>query len=252
MSRYKILENRPLTADVYNLVLEGQRIKGLLPGQFVQVEIPGFYLRRPISLCDVQGDRIRLIYKILGQGTRALTKINSGDLDLLVGLGNGFFPEEAPHTPLLVGGGVGIPPLFYLAKDLIQRGHKPEVFLGFNKKEEIFLAEEFRDLGLTVHLATMDGSQGLEGTALDLLDRFQEEGQTDPDSPPYVYTCGPRAMLRALTAWMADKGIRGQVSMEERMACGFGACMGCTIQTKSGPRRVCKNGPVFPAEEVLW
>lgn len=252
MSRYKILENRPLTADVYNLVLEGEGEEGLLPGQFVQVEIPGFYLRRPISLCDVQGDRIRLIYKILGQGTRALTKITSGDLDLLVGLGNGFFPEESLHTPLLVGGGVGIPPLFYLAKDLIQRGRKPEIFLGFNKKEEIFLAEEFRDLGLTVHLATMDGSQGLEGTALDLLDRFQEEGRTDPDSPPYVYTCGPRPMLRALTAWMTDKGIRGQVSMEERMACGFGACMGCTIQTKSGPRRVCKNGPVFPAEEVLW
>lgn len=250
--QYKILENRPLTADVYNLVLSGPTENIQEPGQFVQVQIPGYYLRRPISVCDVKEGQLRLIYKILGKGTRTLADIRTGSLDLLTGLGNGFCLPEGAQVPLLVGGGVGVPPLFYLAKRLMDQGLKSEIFLGFNKEEEVFLADEFIDLGLSVHLATVDGSLGLSGNAVDLLNAYiKEEDPADSDKL-HVYACGPKPMLHALAVWMEDQKIAGQLSMEDRMACGFGACMGCTLQTKSGPRRVCKNGPVFPAEEVIW
>ena len=237
-----IRENVPLTADVYRLVLAGDTGAFTAPGQFLDIRLPGFYLRRPISVCDWDDKTVTVIYKLLGEGTERLSTMPAGtELDVLTGLGNGYDLSASGDRPLLVGGGVGIPPMYRLAKELLAAGRKPAVILGFNRTADMFYVEEFRDLGAEVIVTTADGSCGISG--------FVTDGVPAAGTYSCVYACGPTAMLRAL-----DGAITGpaQYSFEERMGCGFGACMGCTCETKAGHKRVCRDGPVFRREEVLW
>lgn len=238
---YKIRENRRLTTDVYRMVLEGDTSAITAPGQFVNIELEGFYLRRPISVCDWAEGELTLLYKVVGKGTRHMATLPSGaTLDLLTGLGNGYDTTKSGETPVLVGGGVGIPPLYGLAKSLLDRGVKPSIVLGFNCAEEAFYVEEFRSLGLEVSVTTVDGSLGTKGFVTHAVQDMH---------PSYLYTCGPEAMLRALY----DTGFcDGQFSFEERMGCGFGACMGCSCETKYGSKRICKEGPVLERGEIVW
>ena len=240
---YRIIENRPLTPAVYRMVVGGNTQWITRPGQFVNIELEGFYLRRPISVCDYSDNTITLIYKVVGRGTEAMSHMEAGrDLDMLTGLGNGFDPDVECLRPLLVGGGVGVPPLYRLAKDLIARGRKVSVVLGFNTAAEIFYADEFRALGADVHVATADGSYGVKGFVTDAI-RDKEIGFD------YFYACGPLPMLKALSL---SCGTSGELSFEERMGCGFGACMGCSCKTLTGNKRICKDGPVMKREEIIW
>ncbi|MBQ3996281.1 MAG: dihydroorotate dehydrogenase electron transfer subunit, partial [Clostridia bacterium] len=231
---------------VYRMVLEGP-LEGAItaPGQFVNLKLPGYYLRRPISVCDWTDDTLTLIYKVVGHGTEAMAATPVGEsFDLLAGLGNGFDPSLSGDTPLLVGGGVGIPPLYGLCKALLAEGKTPSVILGFNTAEEIFLQEDFETLlegtGGSVCVTTVDGSAGTKGFVTDVMKDLDYS---------FFYTCGPMPMFRAIESVAATSG---QYSFEERMGCGFGACMGCSIQTKNGNKRVCKDGPVLMREEILW
>ena len=238
---FEITSNQALTKEVYRMVLAGDTSAVTAPGQFVELALPGKFLRRPISVSDWNVDSLTLIYKVVGQGTEQMSQLPVGTkLDVLTGLGNGYNTAISGDTPVLVGGGVGVPPLYGLCKTLLTQGKHPAVVLGFNKASEIFLAEEFRALGVEVFIATADGSVGTKGFVTDVL-------KVLPYS--YFYACGPLPMLRAMETVVTSDG---QYSMEERMGCGFGACMGCSIQTKSGARRVCKDGPVFPREEVFF
>ncbi|HJD96466.1 dihydroorotate dehydrogenase electron transfer subunit [Mailhella massiliensis] len=238
---YTVTGHEALTKDVYRMALAGDTSAMSAPGQFVEISLPGFFLRRPISVCDYDASGLVLIYKVVGRGTEAMAAMKEGEkLDIITGLGNGFSPEKGGEMPLLVGGGVGVPPLYHLAKRLIAQGSRPFVVLGFNKAEEIFYAKEFEALGAEVAVTTVDGSAGVKGFATAAL----------PGSFSYVYSCGPMPMLRAL--YLATQGTAGEFSLEERMGCGFGACMGCSIMTKKGSRRVCKDGPVFEKEELAW
>lgn len=238
---YTITENTALTKDVWRMVLSGDTSAMTAPGQFIEITLQGFFLRRPISVCDYDESSITIIYKVVGQGTDAMTKLKAGDtLDILSGLGNGFDPAKAGDAPLLVGGGVGVPPLFHLAKCLIAAGKKVNVILGFNKADEIFYAEEFKALGANVTVTTVDGSVGVKGFVTNAL----------PEHISFVYTCGPLPMLKAL--YKATGDVSGEYSLEERMGCGFGACMGCSIMTKEGAKRVCKDGPIFQKEVLEW
>ena len=238
---YIITENISLTKDVWRMVLSGDTSAMTAPGQFIEITLPGFFLRRPISVCDYDENSITIIYKVVGRGTDAMTKLKAGDeLDILTGLGNGFDPSKAGDAPLLVGGGVGVPPLYHLAKKLLASGKKVSVILGFNKADEIFYAEEFKALGANVTVTTVDGSVGVKGFVTNAL----------PDSISFVYTCGPMPMLKAL--YKATGEVSGEYSLEERMGCGFGACMGCSIMTKEGAKRVCKDGPIFQKEVLTW
>ena len=228
------------------MVLEGP-LEGAItaPGQFVNLKLPGYYLRRPISVCDWTDDTLTLIYKVVGHGTEAMAATPVGEsFDLLAGLGNGFDPSLSGDTPLLVGGGVGIPPLYGLCKALLAEGKTPSVILGFNTAEEIFLQEDFETLlegtGGSVCVTTVDGSAGTKGFVTDVMKDLDYS---------FFYTCGPMPMFRAIESVAATSG---QYSFEERMGCGFGACMGCSIQTKNGNKRVCKDGPVLMREEILW
>ena len=240
--QYQIVENSPIAPGVFLLDLAGDTSAVKAPGQFAQLQIPRFYLRRPISICDWDESGMTLIYKAVGQGTEALSRLETGAvLDIVNGLGNGYDVEACGAHPLVVGGGVGVPPLYALTKALLNAGKQPTVILGFNKAEEIFLVDSFEDLGVEVLLATLDGSAGQKGFVTDVLP--QNDGR-------YVFACGPLPMLKAVCKKSACP--TGQYSLEERMACGFGACMGCTIQTKNGPKRVCKDGPVFRKEELTW
>ena len=210
------------------------------PGQFCQISLPGFFLRRPISICDWDENGMTLIYKTAGQGTEALSRLAPGEiLDALNGLGNGYDLEGCGEKPAVIGGGVGIPPLYALTKALTAMGKSPRVVLGFNRAEEAFLVDSFEDLDVPVTLVTVDGSAGKRGLVTDAL----------PDDYDCFFACGPLPMLKALHKVCPAPG---QLSLEERMACGFGACMGCTMETKAGPRRVCKDGPVFRKEELMW
>jgi dihydroorotate dehydrogenase electron transfer subunit len=238
---YTITANEALTKDVWRMVLAGDTSAMSAPGQFIEISLPGFYLRRPISVCDYDDTSITIIYKVVGQGTDAMTKLVPGDtLDVLCGLGNGFDPAKSGDAPVLVGGGVGVPPLYNLAKKLLAAGKKPTVILGFNKADEIFYAEEFKALGADVVVTTVDGSVGVKGFVTNAL----------PENISFVYTCGPLPMLKAL--YKATDGVSGEYSLEERMGCGFGACMGCSIMTKEGAKRVCKDGPIFQKEVLEW
>lgn len=237
--QFTILENQPLTGSVFRMVLAGDTTQIQRPGQFVEVRLPGLFLRRPISVCDWSDSRLTLIYKVVGQGTRAMSALAPGAcLDILTGLGNGYDLSPAGQNPVLVGGGVGVPPLYALCKALLAAGQSPQVVLGFNTANEVFYQREFQALGVPVTVTTVDGSLGIQG--------YVTAGM--PQDYTYVYACGPLPMLRAVNAAAKTSG---QFSMEERMGCGFGACMGCTILTKHGPKRVCKDGPVFLREEVM-
>ena len=239
---YKILANERLTATVWRMVLGGDTQWITAPGQFVDIALEGRYLRRPISVCDYDATTLTLIYKVVGEGTAQMSRMAAGgELDLLTGLGNGFDVHNAAQRPLLVGGGVGIPPLYGLARRLTAQGKRVTAVLGFNRKSEIFLAEEFRALGAEVVIATADGSVGLKGLVTD--------GMAAVSDYTYLYTCGPEPMLKAV--YKATR-TSGQMSFEERMGCGFGACMGCSCETKYGNKRICKDGPVLEKEEIVW
>lgn len=238
---FEILSNEALTRDVYRMVLSGDTSAITAPGQFVEIALPGKFLRRPISVCDWAENSLTLIYKVVGHGTEQMAALPAGTrLDVLTGLGNGYDTTLSGENPVLVGGGVGVPPLYALCKKLIAEGKTPRVILGFNQESEIFLAKEFEALGVPTHIATADGSVGTRGFVTDVLKNLHYS---------YFYSCGPMPMFRAMEAVVTTSG---QYSFEERMGCGFGACMGCSIQTKSGAKRVCKDGPVFLREEVFF
>ncbi|NBJ05274.1 dihydroorotate dehydrogenase electron transfer subunit [Alistipes sp. Z76] len=240
---YEIKANEPLTADVHRMILEGDTQWIDRPGQFVNIELDGFYLRRPISICDYDDRTITLIYKVVGSGTEVMSRMTAGaKLDLLTGLGNGFDPAVECRRPLLVGGGVGVPPLYRLAKELSARGREATVALGFNTAAEIFYEDEFRTLGAKVFVSTADGSKGTKGFVTDAI----RENAVEFD---YFYACGPMPMLRALCECCEQNG---ELSFEERMGCGFGACMGCSCKTLAGNKRICKDGPVMKREEIIW
>ncbi len=238
---FTVKSNKALTKSVYEMVLKGDtaEITGR-PGTFVNIRIDGLYLRRPISVCDCEGDCLTIVYKVVGKGTEAMSKMSPGTtLDVLTGLGNGYDIKAAGKNPLLLGGGVGVPPLYYMAKLLIGRGANVSVVLGFNTEKEVFYEEKFRKLGAEVTVATADGSYGMKGFVTDAL----------PEKYSYFYTCGPEPMLKAVyRATETD----GEFSFEERMGCGFGACMGCSCKTVTGYKRICKDGPVLKKEEILW
>ena len=238
-----ILENRPLTDLVWTMKLRAHTKSITAPGQFVNLKLDGLYLRRPISICDWDLSTITLIYKVVGDGTRQMSLLPTGTkLDLLTGLGNGFSVEDCGSRPLLVGGGVGVPPLYGLAKQLVPEEKKPVVVMGFQSAEDVFYVREFEELGCQVEVATVDGTMGTKGFVTDVI---REKGLEYTD----FCACGPIPMLKALSAACPTGG---QLSFEERMGCGFGACMGCSCQTKYGNKRICKDGPVLKKEEVIW
>lgn len=238
---FEILENVKIAPSVYQIILKGDTTALSAPGQFVNIKIEGKFLRRPISVCDYNSETVVLIYKVVGSGTKMLSEMTAGQkLDILSGLGNGFNPEKSGEKPLLIGGGVGIPPLYNLCKILISMGKKPTVILGFNKKEEIFYNDMFAKLGANTIVTTADGSYGIQGFVTDAMK------DTDYD---YFYTCGPEPMFKAIES---VANTEGQFSFEERMGCGFGACMGCSCKTKYGTKRICKDGPVLFREEIIW
>ena len=239
-SLFEIVENTALTRDVYKMVLVGDTSAITSSGQFVNIQLDGLYLRRPISVCDCEGDRLTLLYKVVGKGTEQMSKMSNGKLDVLTGLGNGYDLSKSGDKPLLIGGGVGVPPLYMLCKKLVAEGKDVSVILGFNTKDEIFYEEEFKALGVKVFVTTVDGSYGIKG--------FVTEAMKEIDYT-YFYTCGPEPMLKAI--FSASK-TSGQFSFEERMGCGFGACMGCSCKTVTGYKRICKEGPVLEKEEILW
>lgn len=239
-NNYQILSNVALTNDVYKMVLDGDTRYITAPGQFINIRLEGKFLRRPISVCDYDDKSITIIYKVVGEGTEQLSKLESGEvLDVLTGLGNGYDITKSTK-PLLIGGGVGVPPMYNLAKALLADGQKPTVVLGFNTKSEIFYEDEFKALGCNTFVTTVDGSYGIKG--------FVTDAMTDLDYD-YFYTCGPLPMFKAV---YNSTSTSGQFSFEERMGCGFGACMGCSCKTKYGNKRICKDGPVFVKEEIIW
>ncbi len=239
-SIFTIERSRPLARDVVELRAHGDTSAITAPGQFVNIRLTGKFLRRPISVCNVAGDELTLIYKIVGGGTRQLAAMRPGQtLDLLTGLGNGYDLSPAGDSPVLLGGGVGTPPMFWLARELLARGKPVRIVLGFNTADEVFYVDELRALGADVTVTTVDGSRGVKGFVTDGL----------PQDYSYFYTCGPEPMLRAV--FRATK-TSGQLSFEERMGCGFGACMGCSCKTLTGYKRICKDGPVLRKEEIAW
>ena len=238
---FKVLSNEKLNENVYKMLLLGDTSGITNAGQFINIKIDGLYLRRPISVNDLDGDKVSIIYKVVGKGTEKLSKMTGGEsLDILTGLGNGYNLSSCGDAPLLVGGGVGVPPLYLLAKRLIAQGKKVTVILGFNTKSEIFYEQEFKNIGAQVFVTTVDGSYGIKGFVTDAMKTL---------SYSYVYTCGPEPMLKAVYNQSTSSG---EFSFEERMGCGFGACMGCSCKTLYGNKRICKDGPVLKKEEILW
>ena len=236
----KITENKALTDSVWQMTLEGDCTGITKPGQFINIKLDGFYLRRPISVYDCGDDFVTIIYKVVGEGTELMSTLAEGKvLDILVGLGNGFDTSVSGEKPVVIGGGVGVPPMFKLAKELIAEGKNVTAILGFNTASEIFAKEEFEKIGCNVIVTTVDGSYGVKGFVTSAMD-FDYT---------YTYCCGPAPMLKAV--YNTSK-TSGQYSFEERMGCGFGACMGCTCKTKYGNKRICKDGPVLVKEEIIW
>lgn len=237
---YTILENTALTKDVYRLHLAGSTAAITAPGQFLELKLPGFFLRRPLSVCDWDENRVTILYKIVGRGTDWLASCRAGQtLQALTGLGNGFDTAACGEKTLVIGGGIGVPPMYGLAKRLLAAGKTPVAILGFNRADEIFYESEFTALGIQTILATADGSRGVRGFVTDAL----------PNAYDSFCACGPMPMLRALCRASEKPGF---LSLEARMGCGFGACMGCTIETTDGPKRVCREGPVFKKEALVW
>ncbi|NLV87231.1 MAG: dihydroorotate dehydrogenase electron transfer subunit [Clostridiales bacterium] len=239
---FTILTNEKLAKDVFKMTLQGDTSEIKASGQFVNIELSGLFLRRPISVCDLEGDVLTLIYKTVGEGTEQMSRLSKGDkLDLLTGLGNGYDITKCGEKLLLAGGGVGVPPLYLLARQLIKTGKIPSVILGFNSKEDVFFEDEFKALGAEVFVTTADGSYGIKGFVTDAIAQIK--------SWDYSFACGPEAMLKAVYD-CSEKD--GQFSFEERMGCGFGACMGCSCKTKYGAKRICVEGPVLEKEEIIW
>ena len=235
-----ITENAAVTKTVYRMTLTGEGLEQQNPGGFVNIRLDGLFLRRPISVYDSEPGRLTILYKVVGKGTEQMAGMKPGDaLDVLTGLGNGYNLAKAGDAPLLLGGGVGVPPLYLLAKQLVSEGKKVHAVLGFNTAEEVFGEEAFKALGCGVTVTTADGSCGTKGFVTEAL----------PAEYSYFYTCGPEPMLRAV--YRATK-TSGQFSFEERMGCGFGACMGCSCKTITGYKRICREGPVLEKEEILW
>ncbi len=239
-SIFTILSNTPLTDSVYKMVLSGDTSAITAPGQFVNIQLSGMFLRRPISVCDYNEQTLTIVYKVVGKGTEVMSAMGEGaQLDILTGLGNGYDLTLAGDKPVLLGGGVGVPPMYNLAKKLKEQGKEVRVILGFNTRSEIFYENEFQALGCDVTVTTVDGSYGKKGFVTDAL----------PENYTYFYTCGPEPMLKAV---YRATGTSGQLSFEERMGCGFGACMGCSCKVLTGYKRICKEGPVMKKEEILW
>ena len=237
---FKISENKKLVENVYKMVLVGDTSDITACGQFINIQLDGLYLRRPISVCDCDETAVTIIYKVVGHGTEQMSKMVVGDtLDVLTGLGNGYDLSLSGNAPVLLGGGVGVPPLYMLAKNLVAQGKRVSVVLGFNTQSEVFYEQEFKDLGCDVTVTTVDGSYGVKGFVTNAY----------PNDYTYFYTCGPEPMLKAI--YKTSK-TSGQLSFEERMGCGFGACMGCSCKTIAGYKRICKDGPVMQKEEILW
>lgn len=238
---FEILSQEKIAKNVYKMVLEGNTDGISGSGQFVNIKLDGFYLRRPISVCDYDDKTLTLVYKTVGEGTGAMAEYKDGtELDVLVGLGNGYDLTLSGDKPLLIGGGVGVPPLYNLCKKLVSEGKNPTVILGFGSSDEVFYEDEFKQLGAEVKVTTVDGTYGIKGFVTDALEGVDYT---------YFYTCGPEPMLKALYNATVTEG---QFSFEERMGCGFGACMGCSCKTKYGNKRICKDGPVLKKEEIIW
>ena len=236
---FEIISNRKIAKNTYEMVLCGD-ITDIKCGQFVNITVDGLYLRRPISVCDAEEGKLTLIYKVVGVGTEKMSKIEKGvQLDLLTGLGNGYDVSKAGDKPLLIGGGAGVPPMYKLCRELAAQGKKCSVILGFGSENEVFYEDEFKALGADTYVTTVDGSYGVKGFVTDAMNMDYT----------YFYTCGPEPMLKAVY----NKSVKsGQFSFEERMGCGFGACMGCSCKTKYGNKRICKDGPVLEKEEIIW
>ncbi len=240
-SIFTILSNTALTDSVYKMVLQGDTSHITAPGQFVNIQLTGKFLRRPISVCDVEGENLTIIYKVVGKGTAQMCAMEAGErLDILTGLGNGYDLSVSGEKPVLLGGGVGVPPMYKLARELCAQGKEVSVVLGFNTCSEIFYEEAFKALGCKTYVTTVDGSYGIKGFVTDALKQIDYT---------YFYTCGPEPMLKAV---YRATNTSGQMSFEERMGCGFGACMGCSCKTLTGYKRICKEGPVMRKEEILW
>lgn len=239
---YTIKENYKIAKDVYKMILVGDTSAITAPGQFINIKLDGLFLRRPISICDWTEDTITIIYKVVGEGTEKMAAMTGGELDVLVGLGNGFDVSKSGDAPLLIGGGVGTPPMYGLAKKLAEKGIKSLVVLGFASKDDVFYEEEFKALGCDVMITTVDGTYGIKGFVTDAIKQSGKEYS-------YFYTCGPLPMLKAVYDGTTTSG---ELSFEERMGCGFGACMGCSCKTKYGNKRICKDGPVLVKEEIIW
>jgi len=237
---FEIVENTPLTDTVYKMVLSGDVSEITAPGQFVNIKLDELYLRRPISVCDLGENTLTIIYKVVGQGTKQLSRMTCGKLNLLTGLGNGYDLTVSGEKPVLIGGGVGVPPMYLLAKRLLAMDKQVRVILGFNTASEKFYEEEFKRLGAEVFVTTVDGSYGTKGFVTEILKDLEYS---------YFYTCGPEPMLKAV---YNATNTSGQMSFEKRMGCGFGACMGCSCKTITGYKRICKEGPVMLKEEILW
>lgn len=237
---FEIIENVQLTESVWKMMLSGDVSAITAPGQFVNIKLDGLFLRRPISVCDISKNALTIIYKVVGKGTEQLSTMRCGTLDILTGLGNGYDLSVSGDKPVLLGGGVGVPPMYLLAKELIEQGKTVQVVLGFNTKNEVFYEDAFKALGADVTVTTVDGSYGMKGFVTDALKNMDYT---------YFYTCGPEPMLKAV---YTDSKTSGQMSFEKRMGCGFGACMGCSCKTITGYKRICKEGPVMRKEEILW
>ena len=238
---FQVTENRKIAKNTYLMVLKGDTSDITASGQFINIKLDGFFLRRPISVCDCDSETVTIIYKVVGCGTEQMAKIKAGEmLDVLTGLGNGYDLSKSGDRPLLLGGGAGVPPMYMLAKQLLKEGKKVSVVLGFNTQEEIFFVDEFKAIGCDVTVYTADGSVGVKGFVTDAMVNIDYT---------YFYTCGPEPMLKAIDKVAVTSG---QLSFEERMGCGFGACMGCSCKTKYGNKRICKDGPVLQREEIIW
>lgn len=237
----KITDNKKIAEKTYFMSLEGDTSAITKPGQFINIKLDGFFLRRPISVCDCENGKLSIIYKVVGNGTKEMSELPVGaELDILSGLGNGYDTSKSGDCPVLIGGGVGVPPMYLLCKKLVSEGKKATVILGFSSEKEVFGVDEFKATGAEVYVTTADGSVGTKGFVTDVLKNLDYT---------YFYTCGPMPMFKAIESIAKTSG---QYSFEERMGCGFGACMGCTCKTKYGNKRICKDGPVLEREEIVW
>lgn len=240
---FSITQNEKIAQSIYKMRLSGDTSAIKKAGQFVNIKLDGFFLRRPISVCDYTAEELLIIYKVVGKGTEKMSAMEKGEqLDILTGLGNGYDLTVKTEKPVLIGGGVGVPPLYKLSKELKNQGKRVSVILGFNSEKEIFFEEEFKEIADRVLICTADGSYGIKGFVTDAIKDIDFD---------YFFTCGPEPMFKALESTI-DKGISGQLSFEQRMGCGFGACMGCSCKTLTGNKRICREGPVLFREEIIW